>query len=88
MSTTPKKIDQELKARAGEYESLTAAAAVVTRQLGVGKESMRRWVLQAQVDDGQLPRTRGASPWYRCGSRNGVTRSPPRPTPPTRPCRA
>lgn len=57
----PKKIDEELKARAvrlvedhlGEYSSLTAAAAVVARQLGVGKESVRRWVIQAQVDHGQ-----------------------------------
>ena len=46
----PKKIDEELKARAvrlvndhqGEYSSLTAAAAVVAKQLGVGKESLRR----------------------------------------------
>ena len=57
----PKKIDDELKARAvrlvndhqGEYASLTAAAAVVARQLGVGKESVRRWVIQSQVDVGQ-----------------------------------
>ncbi len=57
----PKKIDEELKARAvrlvndhqGEYSSLTAAAAVVARQLGVGKESVRRWVIQSQVDGGQ-----------------------------------
>jgi transposase len=61
MSTMPKKIDQELKARAvrlvndhqGEYPSLSAAAAVVAKQLGVGKESVRRWVLQAQIDGGQ-----------------------------------
>jgi transposase len=61
MSTMPKKIDDELKARAvrlvndhqGEYSSLTAAAAVVAKQLGVGKESVRRWVIQSQVDDGQ-----------------------------------
>lgn len=59
----PKKIDPELRARAvrlvnehqGEYSSLTAAAAVVARQLGVGKESVRRWVLQSQVDDGERP---------------------------------
>ena len=59
----PKKIDQELKARVvrlvndhqGEYPSLIAAAAVVTNQLGFGKESVRRWVLQAQID--------GASRW-------------------------
>jgi transposase len=61
MSTMPKRIDEELKARAvrlvsehlGEYPSLTAASAVVARQLGVGKESVRRWVVQAQVDGGQ-----------------------------------
>ena len=57
----PKKIDEELKARAvrpvndhqGEYSSLTAAAAVVAKQIGVGKGSMRRWVIQSQVDGGQ-----------------------------------
>ena len=57
----PKKIDTELKARAvrlvndhlGEYPSLTAAAAAVAKQLGVGKESVRRWVIQSQVDGGQ-----------------------------------
>jgi transposase len=36
-----------------EYSSLTAAAAVVAKQLGVGKESVRRWVIQSQVDGGQ-----------------------------------
>ena len=57
----PKKIDEELKARAvrlvsdhvGEYPSLTAASAAVAKQLGVGQESVRRWVIQAQVDGGQ-----------------------------------
>lgn len=57
----PKKIDEELKARAvrlanahqSDYSSLTAAAAVVAKQLGVGKESVRRWVIQSQVDGGQ-----------------------------------
>lgn len=57
----PKKIDEELKARAvrlvqdhrGEYSSLTAAAAVVAKQLGVGKESVRRWAIQAEVDSGE-----------------------------------
>jgi len=37
----------------GGYPSLTAAAAAVAKQLGVGKESVRRWVIQAQVDGGQ-----------------------------------
>lgn len=57
----PKRIDVELKARAvrlvnghhGEYSSLTAAAAVVAKQLGVGKESVRHWVIQSQIDGGQ-----------------------------------
>ena len=57
----PKKIDDELKAGAvrlvqdhrGEYSSLTAAAAVVAKQLGVGKKSVRRWVLQAEIDGGR-----------------------------------
>jgi len=57
----PKKIDSELKSRAvrlvnehrGEYPTVTAACAAVARQLGVGKESVRRWVVQGEVDDGQ-----------------------------------
>jgi transposase len=61
MSTMPKKIDAEHKARPvrlvhdhqGEYSSLTAAAAVVAKRLGVGKESVRRWVIQSQVDGDQ-----------------------------------
>ncbi len=59
----PKRIDDEVKARAmrlvsehqSEYPSLTAAAEAVVRQVGVGKESVRRWVIQAQIDGGQRP---------------------------------
>ena len=40
---------------AEEYPSLTAASAAVARQLGVGPESVRRWVLQADVDTGCGP---------------------------------
>lgn len=62
----PKLIDPELKARAVrlvlehrvEYPTTTAAVAAVARQVGVGKESLRRWVAQADVD---------------AGSREGVT---------------
>lgn len=56
----PKKIDAATRERAvrlvlehqQEYPSLTAAAEAVARQVGVGKESVRRWVLQAQIDAG------------------------------------
>lgn len=59
----PKKIDDQLKARAvrlvtehrGEYPTLTAATVAVARQLGVAQESVRRWVRQAQVDEGTRP---------------------------------
>lgn len=55
------KIDPRVKVRCvrqvlerlPEYPSLTAAAEVVARRERVGKESVRRWVLQAQVDGGQ-----------------------------------
>ena len=54
----PKKIDPEVRARAvrmvqdhaQEYPSQTAAAAAVARQLGIGRESVRRWVIQAEID--------------------------------------
>lgn len=60
MSIMPKQIDPELRARAvrlvtehrGQYSSFTAASAAVAKQLGVGQESVRRWVIQAEVDDG------------------------------------
>ena len=59
----PKKIDEPLKARAvrlvmehgSEYPSLTVACEAVARQVGVGKESVRRWVRQAEVDTGLRP---------------------------------
>ena len=59
----PKKIDPDLKARAvrlvlehrGEYSTTTAAVAAVAavaKPVGVGKESLRRWVVQAGIDAG------------------------------------
>ncbi|MGI8675507.1 MAG: IS3-like element ISPfr13 family transposase, partial [Nocardioidaceae bacterium] len=59
----PKRIDDEVKARAmrlvsehqSEYPSLTAPAEAVAMQVGAGKESVRRWVIQAQIDGGQRP---------------------------------
>ena len=61
----PKKINPQVKERAvrlvtehrAEYPSTTAAAEAVARQLGVGKESVRRWVVQAEVDGGGRPGT-------------------------------
>lgn len=59
----PKKIDEEQKQRAvrlvrehgSEYPNQTAACVAVGRQLGIGKESVRRWVRQAEIDDGGRP---------------------------------
>src|SRR5829696_3467317 len=61
MRIMPKKIDRTVKERCvrqvlehlQEYPSLTAAAEAVARREGVGKESVRRWVVQAQIDGGQ-----------------------------------
>lgn len=57
----PKRIDPKVRERCvrlvldqlQEYPSLTAAAEAVARREGVGKESVRRWVVRAQVDGGQ-----------------------------------
>ena len=59
----PKKYDAEFKARAvrlvrdhvDDYGSVTAASVAVGAQLGVARESPRRWVSQAEVDSGALP---------------------------------
>ena len=55
----PKKVSSELKARAirlvqehqQDYPSPTAAAQAVAKQLGLGRETVRRWE-QAEVDGG------------------------------------
>jgi transposase len=57
----PEKIDEKVKERCVrqvfdhllEYPSVTAAAEAVARREGVGKESVRRWVVQAQIDGGR-----------------------------------
>jgi len=59
----PKKYDVEFKARAvrlvrdhlDDYGSVTAASVAVGAQLGVARESLRRWVSQAEVDRGTRP---------------------------------
>src|SRR5579863_4187194 len=60
MCAVPKRIDGKVKERCvrlvldhlAEYPSVTAAAEAVARREGVGKETVRRWVVQAQIDGG------------------------------------
>jgi transposase len=64
----PKKISPEVKARAvrmvaehqQDYPSVTAAAAAVAKQLGLGRETVRRWVVDAEVDAGTRSGTTAA----------------------------
>lgn len=57
----PKKIDPALRERAvrlvlehrAEYPSNAKAIAAVARQESVGAESLRRWVIQADIDSGE-----------------------------------
>ena len=59
----PKKIDPAVKERAlrmvsehrGEYSSLTACCDQVGRRLGLGRETVRRWAVQANIDAGARP---------------------------------
>lgn len=59
----PKKIDPAVKERVlrhvlehlHEFSSLTAACASVARQERIGLETVRRWVVQAQIDAGDRP---------------------------------
>jgi len=59
----PKKIDPAVRERAvrlvrehrAEYSSLTAAAEAVARRERLGKETVRRWALRAEIDAGERP---------------------------------
>lgn len=61
----PKMVDPALKDRAlrmvaehrADYSSTTAVAKAVADQLGIGKETVRRWVVQADIDAGDRPGT-------------------------------
>jgi transposase len=55
--------DSELKAKAvrlvrdhvGDYDSEWAAMSAVSARLGMSTETLRKWVRQAEIDDGQRP---------------------------------
>jgi len=57
------KYDQETKAKAirlvrehaGDYPSEYAAITAVARRLGMTAETLRKWVRQAEIDEGQAP---------------------------------
>ena len=59
----PKTYDPEFKSRAvrlvrdhlADYGSVTAASVAVGSQLGVSRETLRRWIAQAKIDDGARP---------------------------------
>lgn len=59
----PSKIDPAVKARAlrmiaehrGDYPSDTALAVAVAGKIGVGRETVRRWLVQADIDAGARP---------------------------------
>ncbi len=63
IDSIPKKIDPQLRARCvrlvpehqQEYPTLTAAVTALARREGVSLESVRRWLAQAEVDDGTRP---------------------------------
>jgi transposase len=66
----PKTYDPEFKARAvrlvrdhlSDYRSVTAASRAVGAQLGVARETLRRWVAQAEIDQGPGPGSPLAKP--------------------------
>jgi transposase len=59
----PKKIDAAVKARAlrmfaehrQDYPSDTSLAEAVAKRVGIGRETARRWLVQADVDAGARP---------------------------------
>ena len=59
----PSRIDAAVKERAlrllaehrGDYPSDTAAAEAIAKKVGVGRETIRRWLVQADVNAGSRP---------------------------------
>lgn len=74
----PKKYDAEFKARAvrmvqdhqTDYGSVTAASVAVGAQLGVARETLRRWVAQAEVGSRQGVTSEGAEEIKRLKAEN------------------
>lgn len=93
----PKKIDPELRERAvrmvrehqQDYPSVTAASKAVAERLGLGRESVRRWAAQAEIDasakpgvtsarstlrsSGSRPRTSGCARTWRSSARQRLS---------------
>jgi transposase len=44
-----------------EYRSVYSSCVAIGPKVGVGVESLRRWVLQAEVDDGARPASQSES---------------------------
>jgi transposase-like protein len=63
-----------------EYRSVYAACQAIGPKVCVGAESLRRWVLQAQVDAAQRPEPRllSSSASGRLSGRCGISRRPTR----------
>ena len=59
----PVKYDQDTKAKAvrlvrehaGDYESEWAAISAVAGRMGMSSETLRKWIRQGEVDQGQAP---------------------------------
>ena len=59
----PKRYPQDQRERAvrmvldhlSEYDSVFAACSAIGPKLNIGRESLRRWVLQAQIDADERP---------------------------------
>lgn len=70
----PKKIDATVKERAlrmfadhrRDYSSDTALAEAVAKRLGLGRETVRRWLVQADIDAGARAWT-----YVQCGISRG-----------------